>query len=202
MLPDLFEAAVRGFLARKQTISRDRAARTPKAPLPVLGKAGADGRVSKETIEAVNRQCGKMPYQQDPWFGIDDFYNHPETSQWRLNNEKWDIPYDCDDYATYAVALLRACGLAHSKAWLWNLLINPAHQLTDMAYNHVIAGVEYWDGTSIWTAVIDTNTAASGKLFWVKGSPDLEAVQAAVIQHFNAVYKKQYYKVLRVDYPF
>lgn len=198
---DLFEAAVKVFLARKQEISRERAVTAPKSRLPVLGQAGSDGRVSKATIEAINRHCGLMPYKEDPWFGMDDYYNPPGVSQNRLETKNWSIPYDCDDYAVLAVGLFRACGIVYDKAWVWNLLISPA-QPWDLRYCHVICGVEYWDGRDIWTAVIDTNTADSGRVLWFKGIAHSNAVQTAVIQHFNGVYGKQYYKLIRVEYPF
>jgi hypothetical protein len=200
---DLFEGFITGFyLPRKAAWSReiDAKVKNSHAPLPVLGKAGADGRLSKQVIEAINSQCGKLQYTSDPLGGLADFYNHPELSQWRLNNKRWDQPCDCDDFAVYAVALARACGTAQDKAWVWNLIITPGNQISQAWANHVIAGFELWDGTKLWTAIIDTNSASRNQVSWFQG--DRQQTQAAILAHFNAVYKVSYYKLLAVPYPF
>jgi len=201
---DWLESFIKGvYLPNKAAYSRqcDAALKGAQhAALPVLGKAGNDGRLSIDTINAINEQCGRLKYVSDPLGGLLDYYTHPETTQWALNNNRQDIPCDCDDYAVYAVALARACGIAWDKAWVWNLIINPSNQISQCWANHVICGIEYWDGTRYWTAIIDTNSAARHQPWWFQG--DRAAVEQAVIANFSALYKVNYYKLIPVDWPF
>lgn len=200
---DPFESFVRNFyLPNKMAYSRqlDTNLSASKAPLPVLGKAGSDGRVWVDTVNAVNAECGKLRYTSDPLGGLIDYYNHPEVTQWRQNNKRWDVPCDCDDFAVYAVALFRKCGVSTDKAWVWNLLIDPGLQISQAWANHVICGVEIWDGSKFWTAVIDTNSAALNQVFWFAG--DRTAAASAVMAHFSGIYKVTYYRLVQVEYPF
>ncbi len=190
------------ILPNKQKFSQELAAKFPlnRSPLPRLGQAGTDGRVSMSTIESVNAQCAQLRYNADPLWGLSDFYNHPEYTEWMRKYNQWKDPCDCDDFAVYAVALLHKCGINHSKAWIWNLLVDPPSQVTQAWANHVIAGVEYWDGQKIWTAIIDTNSAKQGRPYWFQG--DKIAVQSSVIQHFRDIYKVNYYTLITVPFPF
>ncbi|MEJ5201899.1 MAG: hypothetical protein WHV66_06650 [Anaerolineales bacterium] len=199
-MSDLFIQFVTGWvLPKKADYSRQVALNAPKAALPVLGQAGSDGRVSMQTIEKVNQQCARLRYVADPLWGLVDFYNHPEYTQWQLVNNRWDQPCDCDDLAVYAHALFLKTGIRSDKVWIWNILVSPGYQISQAWANHVMCAVEYWDGSKIWTAIIDTNSAANGKAFFFYG--DRFDAQMPVIQHFKQLYGVQYYALVKVDPP-
>lgn len=200
---DYFALAIQNwYLPRKAEGSRRRALLDVnfRRPLPVLGGVHPDGRLTRSTVDAINTQLGKLTYTSDPLWGADDYYSHPRSIQWRLENQRNDLPCDCDDYAVYAVALARAAGMNHTEGWVWNLIIDPAKQVSQAWANHVIAAFAYGTGSEQWIAVIDTTSAGRGKVVWFSGTE--QSVHAQVIDHFNRVYSVSYYKILRVPYPF
>ena len=197
---DFFENMVRWILDNKRNFSQHVASGSEKAPLPIVGSADKSGYPTPELAKLVNLKCSELVYTSDPNGGLTDFYNHPEFTQWRQNNQKWQDPCDCDDFAVYAVALFRKAGVKVEHAWIWNLIIDPGYQFSQMWANHVICGFKLMSGGQIWTGIIDTNTAANKQVLWFKCSP--EEAKPAIIKHFNGVYKVNYYKILEVQYPF
>lgn len=199
----LFQQAVLNiYLPNKEKRSRDLAQQFSKfnVSLPQLGLAGQDKRIGMDTINKINEYCGRLPYKSDPLWGFVDLYNHPEfTNYFIVNNIKLDT-YDCDDVAVLAKALCDRCGCDSSKSWIWNLIIRPDKQFTEAAYNHVICGIEFWDGIRNWTVVIDTNTVARREVFFFLGKK--EEVKQQVISKFNSIYNVTYSILLDVRYPF
>ena len=200
---DYFSWAIENwYLPRKAEDSRKRA-EPDKAfhrPLPKLGQVGPDGKLPLRLAEVINLQCQRLGYTPDPLWGADDYYTHPELTQYRLESGRTDIPCDCDDYAVYAYALARKCGMSYSHGWIWNLIIDPAKQVSQAWANHVVVAFSIGSDTQPWVGVIDTNSAAQGKPIWFQGTP--ESVEQRVLAHFGGVYKVSYYKLLRVPYPF
>lgn len=196
---DFFESVVRWILDNKRNFSLQIAQGSKKAPLPVIG-GSQNGYPGVKQAADINLLCSELVYTSDPNGGITDYYNHPEATQYRQNNKVWSDPCDCDDFAVYAVALFRAGGVKPENAWIWNLIIAPVNQFSQMWANHVICGFKLMSGAQVWTGIIDTNTAANKQVIWFKCSP--EEAKPAIIKHFNDIYKVNYYKVLEVDYPF
>lgn len=196
---DFFEQIVRWILANKKQFSLDVAKHSKKSPLPVIGKA-ENGYPGVKQAEDINKKCSELVYTSDPNGGITDYYTHPEATQYRQDNKIWTDPCDCDDFAVYAVALFRKAGVKPENAWIWNLIINPGNQFTQMWANHVICGFRLMSDNQVWTGIIDTNTAATKQILWFKCSP--EEAKPAIIKHFNNVYKVNYYKLIEVEYPF
>lgn len=200
----LFAWAVKSlYLPRKIDNSLPLAKSLPREPLPEnLGYTNKHGYPSKDLLEAVNEICGKLKYRSDPVNGLIDLYNHPEYTQYLLNTGNYEGAInDCDDFASYAQALLLKSGVHPSKVWEWNILVPWHKQLSQGKWNHVLCGFSYWDGSKEWTGVIDTNTAANGAIFWAEGSA--KEAEAAIIQWFRSIYPAQYYKLVRgrwVDY--
>lgn len=197
---DFFEQIVRWILENKKQFSLTVAKASKKVPLPVIGTA-RNGYPDVKQAQDINLKCSELVYTSDPNGGITDYYNHPEATQYRQDNKLWSEPCDCDDFAVYAVALFRKAGVKPENAWIWNLIINPGNQFTQMWANHVICGFKLvsHDG-QMWTGVIDTNTAATKQILWFKCSP--EQAKPEIIKHFNNVYKVNYYKLIEVEYPF
>lgn len=192
-------AVVTAILPNKQKYSQQVGAKTPKAALPVLGKP-QNGQVSLGLIDAINEQCAKLKYKTDPLWGLKDYYTHPETVQYEVNNKTRTQPYDCDDLAVYAYALAEAAGVARANCRIWNLIINPPQQISQMWANHVIACFRHDNGQGTWWGVIDTNTAYNDQVFWHLGTE--EQAMARFIEQFSGIYKVNYYKIIPVQYPF
>lgn len=177
----------------------------PKALIPKLGQAGTDGGISLQTIQAINSQMGKLRYVSDPWLGTLDFYNPSDFTQFLLNTgNPTNQPCDCDDFAGYGVDLARACGINHAFAKYLNIIIHPSQQFTHMRFNHVLCGIEFWDGKrQKWTAILDTNSAASGQILYVLGT--FAEKEQDILNHFNSLYRNEgvnYYRVIEVKHPF
>lgn len=190
------------YLPYKESRSRDNDRYLQKfhVSLPKLGQAGTDGRVSLQTLRDINAYCAKIPYKADPLMGFVDFYNHPEYSNYLIVNNLTTDCYDCDDVAVLAKALVDKCGANFSKSWVWNLIIRPDKQFTEAAFNHVICGVELWDGRNIFTVVIDTNSLANKDVFIFYG--DKNQAKNEIIKKFSEMYKVTYSMLLDVKYPF
>ena len=99
------------ILPLKEELSRDIALKTPQRPVAVLGKARDNGQVSLSLINEINRQCARLPYKLDPLGGLKDYYTHPQTVQYSIENGTRTVPYDCDDLAVYAHALAEAASV-------------------------------------------------------------------------------------------
>jgi len=173
-----------------------------KRPLPVLGSASPQGLPSKSLIEAINTHCGHLPYKIDPLYGLSDYYNAPEVSQYKLESKDESIHFDCDDLAVLAVGLARLAGVSFQHAYVLNLIINPWNQFTQAWANHVIAGFDFIDGDGKpWTAIIDTNSAGRrAKPYWYQGT--LDDVRPEIIGMFSRIYRVNYKWLLEVPYPF
>ena len=203
---DAFIWFVRNWiLGPKERTSRQIFSNYQKHKLPQLGIAGSDGGISIQTIKAINAQMGKLKYFSDPAMGTYDFYNPGDFTQGLVESgNQAGFPCDCDDFAGYGVDLARACGINHDFAKYLNIIIHPAQQFTHMAYNHVLCGIEFWDGKrDKWTAILDTNSAANGNVLYVPGT--FAQSEQAIINHFNNIYKNQgvnYYRVIEVKHPF
>ncbi|PIQ25434.1 hypothetical protein COW20_15345 [bacterium (Candidatus Blackallbacteria) CG13_big_fil_rev_8_21_14_2_50_49_14] len=188
------------FLREKAKKSVSLAVYYPKAPMPLLGSAGQDGLLHPSTIEAINNQLSKLPYRADPL--LFDYYTHPGVTQKCLDTGNWgDWSCDCDDFAVYAYALFRLTGAKPGQGfWIWNLIIDPTQQLWNAWANHVILGFRQWDQGRFKTGVLDTNSAEEKKVIWFDLPP--EQAETAVLKYFGEKYKVQYYRAIRVDYPF
>lgn len=204
---DWFISFVRNFiLASKERTSRQIfQGNYGRAALPKLGQAGTDGGISLQTIQAINTQLGKLRYVSDPNMGTFDFYNPGHYTQLILNNSNpGNWPCDCDDYAVYGVDLARECGINRAFAKVLNLLIHPGQQITHMKWNHVLCGIEFWDGSrKKWTAILDTNSAANGQILYVPGA--FAEREQDILNHFNNIYRSEgvnYYRVIEVKHPF
>ena len=205
---DIFEIFVRGYLGKKEHDSKQiaHAQHKLRSPLPIVGSAKNNGSITIALAHAVNEQCAKLKYKLDPLGGVSDYYNHPETTQYRLDMKNNTLPCDCDDFAVYAVGRFRKAGAHPLNAWVWNLIIDPMSQFTQAWANHVICGFALRDAKGqTWTGIIDTNTAARDKIFWFKG--DKDKTQDAIIKHFRNIYKRagkeaNYYKLIEAKYPF
>lgn len=197
----LFEQFIKNwYLPNKAKFSRDIDKHADHAPLPQVYEPVSDGKTRVGMINSVNAECSKLRYKLDPNGGLTDFYNHPEFTEWRHQNQRWDEPCDCDDFAVYAVALFRECGIM-TDAWVWNLIISPGHQITQAWANHVICGAYFKSGDGQeWVAIIDTNSAARKKPFWFKSNKS--TAQRAILEHFSKLYNVNYYKLIDVPYPF
>lgn len=192
-------AITAAILPNKQKFSQQVGSKTPHRPLPVLG-ANQNGQVSLGLIAAINKQCAKAPYRLDPLWGLKDYYTHPETVQYEIDYNTRKQPYDCDDLAVYAHALAEAAGVSRDNCRIWNLIINPPQQVSQMWANHVIAAFRHDNGQGTWWGVIDTNTAYHGQIFWHLGTE--EEAKARFVQQFSGIYNVNYFKIIPVQYPF
>lgn len=184
------------YLPNKVRSSLPLAKTMPRKPLPVLGQAKANGYPTKDLAEAINAQCHQLKYRSDPGNGLVDLYNHPEHTQYLLETGAYETSAcDCDDFATYAIALFLKAGVARDKVWEWNMIVPWHKQFTQARWNHVICGFTYWDGSQEWTGIIETNTAARNKLFWFKGTAT--EAKSAVLKTFCSVYTQaDYYEAV------
>ncbi len=204
---DWFVTLVRkAFLEPKERTSRQIfSGPYQRGVLPKLGSAGSDGGISHATIEIINRQLGKLKYVSDPNMGSFDFYNPGHYTQLLAESGNPDnFPCDCDDFAVYGVDLARTCGINQAFAKVLNILIHPGQQLTHMRWNHVLCGIEFWDGNRTkWTAILDTNSAANRPPLYVQGT--FAQAEQHILNHFNAIYRNEgvnYYRVIEVKHPF
>lgn len=203
---DLFELFIKHYILRnKAEYSRQIAKKTPKIPLPIVGSATPGGEASPELLEEINKRAALLPYKLDPLQGLNDYYTHPETVQYEVEmatrrQPGVKSPYDCDDLALYAYSLAEKAGVAFGARKIWNLIIAPQNQVTQMWANHVIAAFKFTNHQGEWWCVIDTNTAYGKTLFWFQGNE----AQAKVhfIRHFSGVYNVNYYKIIAVEPPF
>lgn len=170
-----------------------------KRSLPKL--AEYQENIDINTAKVVNEYCAQLNYVSDPLNGVIDYYNHPEHTQWIIEEKRFDLPYDCDDLAVLAVSLFRKIGYSYDKVKLCNLIISPLKQFTQMYANHVICVLEFVDTRGIiWTAVIDTNTVANKQLFMFEGN--FEQTRKQIIDLFCNIYKVSYYRLIPVPDPF
>jgi len=188
------------YLMHKEHLSVTTHKNTPRSPLPVLGRA-PNGNPPPSLVQAVNSQLSKLKYRMDPLNGTLDFYNPAEYTQWQLENQRWDQPCDCDDYAAYALGLFRAAGVAEHRVWLWTLVIDWTELTTKMWANHVLCGVELVDGNGqTWTGVLDTNSSGQRAApFWFKGAADAAGEQ--VKAEFGRIYGVNYSYLFKSKYP-
>lgn len=189
-MTDLFAGAVKSIYLPLKVMRSKKFLRMPRNPLPKVSEA-ENGKITLALANAVNAQCGKLTYQPDPANGLYDMYNHPEHTQYLLDTGNYGkSSNDCDDYAAYAQALFREAGVDPSEHWEWNVLVKLLKQPTQGKYNHVICGFRMGD----WYGVIDTNTAARGKIFWFKGS--LNDAKKHFIETFKETYPADYYELV------
>lgn len=188
---DLFALAVKHvYLPRKVSKSLPYAKALPRRPLPVLGQA-KDGQITLALADAVNAQCGKLRYQSDPVNGLIDLYNHPEHTQYLLETGDYSRSMnDCDDYQGFAQGLFIKAGVNKVNCGEWNAILPWYQQLTKARYNHVIC----WFKMGEWTGIIDTNSAANGKIFWFKGTE--AEVKRQVLETFKGIYPADYYELV------
>ncbi len=196
------------FLRTKALLSVGKAMSHTKAPLPMnFGRAGTDGLLSKQTVNSINLQLGKLPYRPDP--AAFDYYTHPgvvqnclNTGDWKVRGSKDDVwSCDCDDFATYAYQLFQLAGARPGFGfWIWNLLVHPAQQIWNAKFNHVILGFRQWDEGRYKTGVLDTNSAAENAVIWFDTPP--ECAEQAVCAEFGRRYGVLYYRAIQVGYPF
>lgn len=89
---------IRAYLDWKAERSRKRleAYRDKLATLPTFANHS----------ELATYMDANFKYVPDPFWGMDDFYTHPERTQHEINTHAHAYPCDCDDYAVYAYAAL------------------------------------------------------------------------------------------------
>lgn len=188
----MFKEGVEGiYLPHKVRLSLRLARSQQRQKLPVLGEAVA-GLATVALAEAINARCGKLTYKLDPWWGLYDYYNHPEHTEYlAATGDYQHSTNDCDDYATYAQALFYQAGVARAHVWEWNLIVPAYKQVTQGKWNHAICGFR----TAERVGVIDTNSAARRQIFWFSG--DQTEIEQQVIATFSTIYPADYSALVR-----
>ena len=127
----MFKQAVQElYLPHKVRLSLRLAREQKRRKLPVLETADA-GLAHPALAEAINARCGLLTYKLDPWWGLYDYYNHPEHTEYlAATGDYQKSTNDCDDYASYAQALFYQAGVAREHAWEWNIIVPAWRQLT------------------------------------------------------------------------
>jgi hypothetical protein len=190
------------YLPLKNHNSRKTHWYTPKQTLPVLGFSN-NGNPEKLLIESINDQLGKLKYTADPLSGAYDFYNPAEFTQWQLNNNNFDFPCDCDDFAAYGYGLARKSGVSKDRVTMSTLIVNWQSLFSKMWANHVILLLHLTEGNGReWTACLDTNSAARKKVFWVQGKPLDQQTRKNIMELFGNIYRVNYGALIDSEYPF
>lgn len=201
---DFFLGVALNWLSNKAILSQMPAMFSPKAPLPILGRAQT--QANRALANSINSRLARIQYHSDPLGGTGDLYNHPEHTEYLIQNQgpHETRPRDCDDFAVYAYALARKAGVQAQHVWIWNLIV--ADQFRDVAWNHVVLGMTCSDAPGK-VFVLDTCSAAWGRPHEFSGTK--ESVEADVRKFFGEVYKdaatnrpRLYKYLIDVPYPF
>ena len=104
----MFKQAVQElYLPHKVRLSLRLAREQKRRKLPVLETADA-GLAHPALAEAINARCGLLTYKLDPWWGLYDYYNHPEHTEYlAATGDYQNSTNDCDDYASYVFPFLQ-----------------------------------------------------------------------------------------------
>lgn len=179
------------YLPHKVRLSLRLARSQRRQALPVLGES-LEGRATVALAEAINARCGQLKYKLDPWWGLYDYYNHPEHTEYLAATGDYEqSTNDCDDYATYAQALFYQAGVSSDNAWEWNLIVPAYKQVTQGKWNHTLCGFR----TAERVGVIDTNSAARRTVFWFTGNQ--AEIEQQVIAKFRTIYPADYRALVR-----
>lgn len=208
---DLFRISVEKIILpakKKRSLERAAIQTNLRRPLPLLGRSDAQGRATEATVEAINLELAKLVYKGDPIWGLDDYQAHPETVQWNLEEGNAGLPQDCDEYAGYAQGLAYRSNVHFDKAQGLNLVLPASKQLAfcgpkgeiGMAFNHVILALEVDRHGKIWTAILDTNSAAWKQIFWFPGT--WRESESAIRNHFGQIYQVPYQYLIPFEYIF
>lgn len=195
-----FNMILSGYFAKKESDSRLIAKGSPKTTLPKI-----TGNNNHEIITKANDYIIKnLKYVADPL--TFDYYTHPETVQFEVNNNKSNYGKDCDDFANYAYLLLKNSGVNNTS--VVTIIPQLLPDVTQLKWAHVILVGFYHDKSdnSKWAYTMDTNGLNWFKFplpdFFGNYSQNLKAVETDILKRFSEIYKTNYVLMCDHGYPF
>lgn len=182
-----FDNVVNFYLIQKANISQNvfESEKTKLAELPKFYYVNPLGLIDNVRVYISQN----FIYKSDPI--TFDYYTHPRITQWQINNKNQDkYSCDCDDYASYAYAVLAFNGFNKDSLTVCTILPEIFPNIQDIKWCHVIMVGK--NDNKIF--VIDTNG-----LKWFDNSVN---VSNEILAYFSTIYKVKYTRIINHGYPF
>lgn len=185
-------------LTNKESFSRQFAKSTPRVNKYPIFKYENDSQLIQDVANYVTPFS--KHYISDPYFGLWDYYTHPKTLIYMMENNKWNYSNDCDDISSLAYALLKNSGFLDKNmevVAIFPNLLNPAN----LTKAHDILVIKWNNGQGDingkqWYATIDTNG-----LHWHLIEPQ-DNYKQKIMKYFDGLYDTVYTDYIEHGYPF